>query len=181
MNNPYISSIRQKFAEEMKDPYVANLIVAMMVTEDALHPQPVLESLFNRTSYVNSSGWNKTLTQMIVGGFYGPYNRHMYPQALAEVRMSPALQNRLNTAIDEVLAGSNLILGYTDQGLPTDPNGWRKPQMRIGGDVFNDWEGGPGGHAGAERWRQDFLSKAKTVETVIVATEGATNATIPNA
>jgi hypothetical protein len=172
MSNSYIESIRARFAEEIKeDPYVANLIIAMMVTEDAVHPQPVLEALFNRTDYVNSCGLNRTLVQMITGGFYGPYNRHQYPRALAEIRMSPVLQRRLNDAIDAVLAGSNLIEGYTDQGLPTDPNGWRKPQMTLGGNIFNDWDGGPGGHVGAEKWRQEFLAKARQVEESFHATQ----------
>jgi hypothetical protein len=174
MSNSYIASIRAKFAEEIKDdPYVANLVIAMMVTEDALHPQPVLEALFNRTDYVNSHGWDRTLTQMITGGFYGPYNRHQYPRALAEIRMSPVLQRRLNDAIDAVLAGSNLIEGYTDQGLPTDPNGWRKPQMSLGGNIFNDWAGGPDGHSGAEAWRQKFLAYAKLQEGNDALADGA--------
>jgi peptidoglycan hydrolase-like protein with peptidoglycan-binding domain len=161
MSNSYIARLREEFADEIKhDPYVANLILAMMITEDAVHPLSVLESLFNRTNYVNAGGWKRTLAQMITGGFYGPYNRREYPRALAEMRMSPVLQVRLNKALDDALAGSNSIEGYTDQGLPTDPNGRRLPQMRIGGDVFNDWAGGPGGAKGAEAWRQDFLSQA---------------------
>lgn len=158
--NPYIQSLRKPFAQDLKDPHVANLIVAMMFTEDAANPVPVLESLFNRTCYVRTVVPGRTLAQMITGGFYGPYNRGEYPAALRHVGSSPSMQKILNNAIDTVLGGSNIIQGYTDQGLPTDPNGQRKPRMWIHGEVFNDWGGGPGGHDGAERWRQDFLAKA---------------------
>jgi hypothetical protein len=161
--NAYIQKIRAPFAEELKDPVTAHLVVGMMVTEDDANPIPVLESLFNRTLYVRSHGKNVSLVDMITSGFYGPYNRHKYPNALAEVAGSPHLQMVLNDAINQVLAGSNIIQGYTDQGLPTDPNGWRTPRMWIHGEVFNDWAGGPGGPAGAEAWRQDFLAKAQNL------------------
>jgi len=158
--NPYIQSLRASFAEELKDPTTANLVVAMMFTEDAANPVPVLESLFNRTCYVRWDGWKRTLAQMITTGFYGPYNRQEYPAALRHVASSPTMEARLNSAINEVLGGSNIIQGYTDQGLPTDPNGQRKPRLWINGEVFNDWGGGPGGHDAAEAWRQSFLTKA---------------------
>ena len=129
ITNPYIKTLRAPFADEIKDPVTAHLVVGMMVTEDDRNPLPVLESLFNRTCYVRSHGLKKSLVAMITGGFYGPYNRHKYPSALATVASSPVLRARLNDAIDQALAGSNMINGYTDQGLPTDPNGGRQPRI----------------------------------------------------
>ena len=158
--NSYIRDQRAPFAEEMKDHATANLVVGMLYTEDAANPLPVIESLFNRTLYVRTRDPKRTLAQMITGGFYGPYNRGKYPDALARVARSAILKAKFNNAIDAALAGSNVINGYTDQGLPTDPNGWRTPRMWINGEVFNDWGGGPGGHDGAEVWRTSFLAKA---------------------
>jgi hypothetical protein len=160
MSNPYVAQRRQQFAAELTDPTVHDEVCAMMITEDGEHPAPCLESLFNRTDYVNSHGRNQTIRDMIHSGFYGPYNRGMYPKTIAQLHASPKLQEKMNAAIETVLAGSNLIQGFTDQGLPTDPNGQRLPHLVIGGNVFNDWGGGPGGHNGAEAWRQEFDSEA---------------------
>jgi hypothetical protein len=156
MTNPYIAQRRQQFAAEVADPSVHDEVCAMMITEDGTHPVPCLESLFNRTDYVKSAGHTQTIRGMLHSGFYGPYNRGMYPRTIARLHADPHLQARMEAAIATVFAGSNLIQGFTDQGLPTDPNGRRLPHLVIGGNVFNDWGGGPGGHDGAETWRQAF-------------------------
>ena len=160
MTNAYIAQQRAQFAEQLADPEIRDQVCAMMITEDDLHPVPCLESLLNRNLYCNSWKQNRTILQMLHGGFYGPYNRGMYPHAIAELHASEHLQATMNAAIDTVMAGSDLIHGFTDQGLPTDPNGQRQPQMRLGGNIFNDWGGGPGGHDGAEAWRQTFEAAA---------------------
>ena len=70
----------------------------------------------------------------------------------------------MDAAIATVMAGSDLIHGFTDQGLPTDTRTTtaQHPEMigNPGGNIFNDWGGGPGGHDGAEAWRQSFESAA---------------------
>lgn len=156
MTNPYIAQQRAQFVKDIADPATHDQVCAMMITEDGANPVPCFESLLNRILYCNSKGQNRTILSMLHGGFYGPYNRGMYPRTISELRASPALQTRMNVAIATVMAGSDLIRGFTDQGLPTDPNGMRQPQMRLGGNIFNDWGGGPGGHDGAEAWRQTF-------------------------
>ena len=98
--------------------------------------------------------------QMIASGFYGPYDRGEYPTFINRIRGSQAIVSELNTAIETAMAGSDTIHGYTDQGLPSDPNGQHQPQISIGGNIFNDWGGGPGGHAGAAAWRQKFEASA---------------------
>ena len=158
--NEYIAQQRAKFAAELASPSVHDEVCAMMITEDGVHPAPCFESLLNRTLYVNSRGWNRTLRQMIQGGFYGPYNRGMYPRTIQQLHNSPVLQARMNAAIASVMAGSDDIRGFTDQGLPTDPNGMRQPQLKLGGNIFNDWGGGPDGHDGAEAWRAAFEAAA---------------------
>ena len=158
--NPIIAARRKQFAVQLADPTTHDQVCAMMVTEDSQNPVPCLESLLNRTDYVNSYGQNRTLLQMLHNGFYGPYNRGMYPRTIQQIKANSALQATLNAAIATVMAGSDLIDGYTDQGLPTDPNGDHQPQMRLGGNIFCDWGGGPGSHAWAEKWRLAFEADA---------------------
>ena len=163
MSNPYIAQQRAQFAKDLADPTTHDQVCAMMITEDDVNPAPCLESLLNRILYCNSRGQNVTILSMLHGGFYGPYNRGMYPKTITQLRASSSLQARMDAAIAIVMAGSDAIQGFTDQGLPTDPNGMRQPQMRLGGNIFNDWGGGPGGHDGAEAWRQTFEAAAAEV------------------
>jgi hypothetical protein len=63
---------------------------------------------------------------------------------------------QVNAAIDEVLAGRNVLKGATDQGMASDPNGhWLGGRVYGQDQVYNDWGGGPGGHLGAQRFRED--------------------------
>jgi hypothetical protein len=163
MTNPYIAQQRAQFADQITDPTTHDQVCAMMITEDGAHPEPCLESLLNRILYCNSHGYKQTVLSMLHSGFYGPYNRGTYPRTIRQLHASPSLQARMNAAIATVMAGSDLIHGFTDQGLPTDPNGMRQPQMHLGGNIFNDWGGGPGGHDGAEAWRRVFEAAAAKV------------------
>lgn len=158
MGNTYIKAQREKFDGQLRDPAVRLQVEAMLVSEDAAHPLPVVESLFNRCNY---SG--KTLVQMLHSGFYGPINRGRLPGFEHLILHNPHLRSRIDDAINLALDGSNMIQGYTDQGLPTDPNG-KWPGLHIYGEVFNDWGGGPGGHAGAKAWREKFMAAAKGAE-----------------
>ena len=153
--NAYIKACRAKFAAQLLDPMVKSQVEAMLASEDAADPLPVVESLFNRCDYAG-----KTIMQMLHSGFYGPINRGRLPSFEHLVSHNPHLKARIDAAIHQALEGSNVIQGYTDQGLPTDPNG-RWPGMHIHGEVFNDWGGGPGGHAGAKAWREKFMAEAQ--------------------
>lgn len=152
--NAYIKNRRAMFAEQLKDRNVWLQFAGMLLSEDAQQPIPVAESCMNRCDYAH-----KTIVAMLHSGFYGPINRGQLPKFIAELEHSPALVARMDGVINEVLAGSNIIQGYTDQGLPSDPNG-KWPGMRLHGEVFNDWGGGPGGHAGAKAWREAFMAGA---------------------
>jgi hypothetical protein len=135
----------------------------MMVSEDESNPIPVLESLVNRTLFLKSHNISRTLHQMLHSGFYGPINRGRLPHFVNEVRNDVKLRQKMYSAIDTVLAGSDFIRGHTDQGLPSDPGGkfeMAHSHVMIGGEVFGDWGGGPGSYAGAATWRQAFEAKA---------------------
>jgi uncharacterized membrane protein YphA (DoxX/SURF4 family) len=147
----YLQAQRARFAAELhNNPNLRAQLAGAISLEDDRHPLPVVESLMNRMAYAGGS-----LKHGLFGGFYGPVNRGRLPGAMGHLAHNPAEAAKMNAAIDQALAGSNILHGFTDQGLPTDPNGrWRGPHMMIGGDVFNDWGGGPGGHAGASRFRE---------------------------
>jgi hypothetical protein len=120
------------------------------MTEDSRHPAAVVESLMNRMAMTGGS-----IRGGLHSGFYGPINRGALPGAMAGLARNPKQKAAMDAAIDRVLAGSNILEGATDQGMPSDPNGrWQGGRKIIGGEVFNDWGGGPGGHAGAARFRE---------------------------
>jgi len=150
-----IASARARFAEELKDPNKRMEFAAMLLSEGT--PLPTAESAMNRSLFAN-----KTLSQMLHSGFYGPINRGQLPGFMRQLQQNPKLMARMNAAINQALGGSDVIHGATDQGMTIDPNGrWPGGRTIIGGQVFNDWGAGPGGHAGAARWREAFERMAR--------------------
>jgi hypothetical protein len=89
-------------------------------------------------------------------GFYGPINRGQLPGAIAAIQRNAKLNKRYDAVIDRVLNGSDAVKGFTDQGMPTDPNGHLRapghaymhigPNDRVGND-FTDWVGPKGREA----------------------------------
>jgi len=99
--NAYIKNRRAKFADQLGEPRTKLQVEAMLASEDAAHPLPVVESLFNRCDY---SG--KTLMQMLHSGFYGPINRGKLPAFENLIEHNPHLKARMDAAINAALEGS---------------------------------------------------------------------------
>ena len=163
MGNPWIAQQRSVFKDEVEAH--KSEIAAMLLSEgDAVQ---TCEALVNRVSLMRANGHpSYSLMQMLHSGFYGPINRQGLPRLLYLLKAS-GKTNAMFAAIDAVMAGSDTIKGFTDQGLKTDPNGWRTPRVDLGGNVYNDWNGGPG-YMKAAAWRAEFESNAvKALQTAL--------------
>ncbi|WP_375049483.1 phage tail tape measure protein [Bradyrhizobium sp. 8-10B] len=158
--NAYLAARRARFDDEMKnDPTLKRDIAAMQLTEGASGGGTV-ESLYNRADMM---GWSlrKTLGYYADGSqsvdkygrrnsFYGPIRRGELPAAIRKLEANPKLRAKFDAYTDAGLQGSHKIGGFTDQGLPTDPNGTvtrrRKglpalPTVNFGGNEFTEWGG----------------------------------------
>jgi len=151
-SNGTLAERRARFAKELENPAIRDQVKGMMHTEGT--PSRSLEALMNRQEYTGGS-----LLKGLHSGFYGPINRGQLPGAIATIQRNAKLNAKYEAAIGKVLGGSNDIKGYTDQGMPTDPNGSRRSaatardHISLGGNEFTDWAGGPGGRGAAHRFR----------------------------
>jgi hypothetical protein len=150
--NSYVAGQRAGFAKELQDPKFRSQFAAMLGAEG-----PTLgtaESAMNRAA---ASG--RSLHEMVAGrtgrAFYSTYGKFMGGSASAVRKYNPL--------IDKTLAGSDTIRGFTDQGMPTDPNGpLHRPVPYLGpyvgqhGNIFNDWQKGR-----YAKWREDFETHAQ--------------------
>lgn len=158
----FLRDRRQRYADEIaQTPGLRDRVGGMLALEGTA--QPTMESLLNRIDYVNTERAKrglppKSIDDMLNSGFYGPINRGQHQAGINQYQRNPG---KFDRAIDRALGGSHVIGGYTDQGLPTDPNGSVRnaqrglsfPYMKIGGNEFTDWAGGPGSRGAASAYR----------------------------
>lgn len=154
--NQFLAARRAKFGEELKnDPNLRLHLAAMQMTEGASRGGTI-ESLMNR-----SDMQGKSMRQMLgysadgrinPKSFYGPIRRGELGPAIEKLRRNPKLFAQYDAYTNGALSGSHAIGGYTDQGLPTDPNGSARtgiPGLRLrdpktgkrDGNEFTDWAG----------------------------------------
>ncbi len=162
-SSEFLRQRRQRYADEIaRTPGLREKIGGMLALEGTA--QPTMESLLNRIDYVNTERAKrglapKSIDDMLTPAFYGPIRHGKLPGGIAQYQRNPG---KFDRAIDRALGGSHIIGGYTDQGMPTDPNGsitqWQRhgrryPYERVGGNEFPDWEGGPGGRRASAAYR----------------------------
>ena len=145
-----LRSDRAKFADELNNPRTKWEALAVMASEMDVDPAAVAESLLNRSDYAKTSIHN-----MIHSGFYNPVNKGALPRIIRNLQANPERTRKMMAGLETAMRGSNLIGGATDQGSGNDPNvGHRGGRVTRFGEVYNDWGGGPGGHAGAANYRR---------------------------
>ncbi|MEY9427024.1 TP901 family phage tail tape measure protein [Bradyrhizobium ottawaense] len=189
--NKYLAARRARFADEIKnDPTLRMHLAAIQATEGT-SGGGVIESLMNRADMEG-----KTLRQMIgmdangvrhlgtkgylkgkPDSFYGPIRRGEIYGAIRRLQNNPKEFAKYDALTNRALAGSHIIGGYTDQGLPTDPNGSRRtgiPGFKINpkdGNEFTDWVG-PGG-------RQKSINYRHHIEKGIAGSSDSPIASVP--
>jgi hypothetical protein len=151
--NAFLASQRARFKAELdKSPELKKRLAAVVDLENPAAGTAVVESLMNRMAM--SGG---TIASGIGGGgksFYGPVRRGSDVTRQEELERDPKRMAARMKQIDEALAGSNIIQGYTDQGSAGDPNYITGGVgINIANERFNDW----GGYKGVETsraWRE---------------------------
>jgi TP901 family phage tail tape measure protein len=154
--NAFLQARRAKFGEELQnDPNLRLHLAAMQMTEGASRGGTI-ESLMNRSDMQGKS--MRSMLGYSADGrinpksFYGPIRRGELGPAIEKLKRDPKLFAKYDAYTQKALAGSHVIGGYTDQGLPTDPNGsartgipglrLRDPKTgKVDGNEFTDWAG----------------------------------------
>jgi hypothetical protein len=154
----YLKQLRAPLAAEIQNtPGLKDAIVAMALMEDANHPIGPIESLFNRASFTGQS-----LQSLVNNSFYEGNRTGATAGFRARVAQNPGAYAAIYSALDDVVGGSNVLRGATDQGSPGDPNTPQRDAAATSGlinpypgntEIYNDWNG-PGGRAAAAAWRE---------------------------
>jgi hypothetical protein len=168
--NPQLATQRAPFANELKsNPALKKQLAALVDLENPDAGTAVVESLMNRM--VKNGG---TIASGIGGGsesFYGPVRRGSVDARLAELEHDPAKMAARMRQIDQALAGSNIIKGYTDQGSKNDPNyETGGAGINIAGERFNY-------HGGDTPENREWRAKHQAELGTQVATGPAVTAT----
>ncbi|MGY3535770.1 hypothetical protein [Bradyrhizobium sp. USDA 4452] len=174
--NAFLAARRARFEQELKDdPTLRMHLAAMQATEGASRGGTI-ESLMNRADMQG-----KTMRQMLgysadgrinPRSFYGPIRRGELGPTIERLKRNPKEFAKYDALTNRALAGSHIIGGHTDQGLPTDPNGsartgipglrLRDPKTgRLDGNEFTDWVG-PGSAYG--KGRQGAINYRRFIE-----------------
>jgi hypothetical protein len=157
----FLASQRARIKDEIeKNPELRLRAAAITKVENEGAGPAVLESAMNRAIYTGRS-----LTSILASGpksFYGPGRTGQVEREMEALRRNPKYFEKLNALTNQALGGSNVTQGYTDQGSAGDPNyGAGGVGVNINRERFNLWGGGPGGHAGAEHFREQQQARVR--------------------
>jgi hypothetical protein len=131
-----------RWDEVEKDPETKHLMYQMMATEGG--GRATVEALFNRVAMIRKKIPGYTIKDELHSPFYGPIKRG----EAQRTPISAAAAARYQSQINDVVGGSNLIQGRTDQGMPGDPNdtgpGRVHPPGASRSEIYNFWKGSRG-------------------------------------
>jgi hypothetical protein len=163
----YLKAQRARFAEELeKNPALKQKLAALIVKENLGAGTGVAESLMNRMAMSGGSIRGGMGLDNPGRSFYGPI-RH----GIVSWNGSPE-QRRAMETIDQTLAGSNRIQGYTDQGSAGDPNyAAGGVGININRERFNNW-GGFRGVGYSAQWTAEQQRRVREGGTVDIAGGG---------
>ena len=149
----WLKEKRAPLAREIEsNPELKLRVAALLDLENVGAGPAVVESLLNRALYSKRSV--DSITSLGRNSFYGPGRiAGMVEGRMAEIARNPQKREQLFNLIREAYT-SNTVKGHTDQGSLRDPNYQAGGiGVNINRERFNDWGGGPGGHAGARAFR----------------------------
>lgn len=152
----FLRARRERFARELEaKPGLKKRLAAVLDLENPGAGPAVVESLMNRMDYTGGSIEKGLGINNRARSFYGPVRRGLDLSRERELDRNPHKLARLMRSIDQALAGSNVVQGYTDQGSAGDPNYHAGGVgVNINRERFNNWGGGPGGREGARQYRE---------------------------
>jgi len=142
----YLRKEREGLSQELEaDPALKREMASLLALEHEADPVAVAESMANRQQQLSQKlGRHVSMREIMHGvreldrgrSFYGPMRRYGGEIPL----LSGKRLGRMESAVDEMLRGSHLIGGFTDQGSPGDPNYGRRPYVqRKGIERYSDY------------------------------------------
>lgn len=155
-----LEALREPLKKEIEgNPKLKLRLAALLSLENEGAGPAVIESLLNRALYAGRSV--ESMSSLGPNSFYGPGRIPGRVEArMQQIESNPKYKNWLFGKIDEAYK-SNVTKGHTDQGSAGDPNYIAGGSgVNINGERFNDWGGGPGGHAGARAFRAQLMKLA---------------------
>lgn len=164
--NGSLSSMRQKFKQELQDAEFLDVVLALATAEvgpsNDSAQRAVLETLMNR-----AIAYNRSIRKEVYGGYYQPINQSAtINKRLATIKSNPQLRKKVLDNLKAVLAGSNdsnVALHNASAGIAKTAQSLADVRAVIGGETFYNKtkpagdEHYGGGYSGVRNKEQKFV------------------------